>query len=128
MTDFLVTKIPLPIPRPEMEEVHPVLEVGEKLNFPLPDINELDLSYPLVGLDWVLYPWTLLKGKTLNFINELHSQLNTGYTEYSSPDRWTDVLIFFAALGFLSGVIIVSWYVLKELGYTIRYLWNKFHG
>jgi hypothetical protein len=133
MTDFLVKGVPLPIPRPEMEEVHPVLEVGEKLNFPLPELNDLDLTYPLVGLDWVksitidvvLYPWTYTKGKTMELLaqlNSLQSQLNTGYLpdnyNYGGHDVWPFLMV-------IASVVIIGYVICNISSYVIDKLWKK---
>lgn len=67
MTDFLVRLIPLPLPRPVMEEV---VTGGtlQKLEIPVPEMAEVDLSFPLVGSNYwlslqasVLHQWTGLK-------------------------------------------------------------------
>ena len=109
--------------------MHPVLDLPPlKFDIPFPEMAEIDLTYPLVGLDWVLYPWTVTKGFIMELysqLNTLHSQLQTGLTEYVPSDRW------FELLGYLGiGVVaislgVLSYYVVSELIYGIGYLWKK---
>ena len=129
MTDFFIRNVPTPTPRPIMEEmVHGGDNPGIKLDIPLPEMSDIDLTYPLLGLDWVLYPWTYLKGKTMDTstkLTELLSQLNTGNVDYVNPDRWVDVLWFVAAMVLLFSVLTVGYYVVTESWRGIKYLWNK---
>lgn len=57
----VVEHIPLPSPRPTMEEVVHGKEHIFDWNIPLPDMAEIDLSYPKVGLDYLLQPWYWLE-------------------------------------------------------------------
>lgn len=80
MTDFFMRAIPLPIPRPVMEEVHPVLDLPPlKFDIPIPEMADIDLTYPLLGLDWVMYPWTYTKGFFMEHSNlfEFSERLTT---------------------------------------------------
>lgn len=50
-----------------MEEVHLGSDhAGINWNIPFPEMADIDLTYPLIGLDWVKYPWTV----TTNWIGE----------------------------------------------------------
>lgn len=100
MTDILVRAIPLPIPRPVMEEVHLGSDKpGIDWNIPMPDMANLDLSFPLVGSNWWLHQWSRFKDM-FNLYEGKHSwyefQLNS-YEEY--------ILVFgvLLAIGILAG-------------------------
>ena len=69
MTDILPVKIPLPIPRPEMEDL-PLGSVnpGIHLDIPFPEMADIDLSFPLVGTNWMLHNWNNWKQGWLEFV------------------------------------------------------------
>lgn len=120
MTDFLVRQIPLPLPRPMLEENIPgASNPGIKLDIPFPEAADVDLSYPLIGLDWVLYPWTRIKGFYMNYSDWMVSQLQTG-TGYTNSDRWFDVLAFLIGAGVISVSVISVYYLLKLLIFAVK--------
>lgn len=120
MTDFFIKQIPLPLPRPVMEEVvEGSKEAGIKLDIPFPEAADVDLSYPLLGLDWVLYPWTVIRGFYMNYSDWMVNQLQTG-TGYTNPDRWFDVLAFLIGAGVISVSVISVYYLLKLIFRLIK--------
>lgn len=125
MADILINKIPLPIPRPMMEEVHlgsanPGIDWSGKI--PFPEMSDIDLSYPLLGTNWLMYPFhqlnnvaTQLKDKTMNLWNEVNI--------YTSSEKvanlGNEVLAMLLGLGiiFLIGSLIYyTFYGLYLLG------------
>lgn len=122
MTDFLIRVIPTPLPRPQMEEIIPGGKINP-LDIPFPEMAEIDLSYPLVGLDWVLYPWTVTKGKTMELINQL--QTGIGYSD-NVRDLGFEVLMFLAGMGILFFAGVICYYVVKEVSLAVRRIWEIF--
>jgi hypothetical protein len=132
MADFFIKNTPIPVPRPIMEETI----TGGKINpldIPLPEMADIDLTYPLVGLDWVksitidvvLYPWTYTKGKTMELLaqlNSLQSQLNTGYLpdnyNYGGHDVWPFLIV-------IASVVIIGYIIYNISSYVIDKLWKK---
>lgn len=100
MTDFFIRNTPTPMPRPMMEEtIHGAANPGIKLDIPFPEMANIDLTYPLIGLDWVTYPWTYLKGLTMELWN---------YTNiYDFSSRAEDVIYSVVAVLSIAAIIVV---------------------
>jgi len=118
MADFLIHAIPLPLPRPIMEEVvHGAKDAGIKFDIPIPETSDIDLSFPLVGMNWITYPWTLLKEQSSVLKGKI--MLNQ-YNEYlPGADRFEDLYIL--------GIVIVGLFVLVTSVYVIGYTLENFY-
>ena len=102
MTDILLTKIPLPIPRPVMEEVHLGSDhPGIDWHIPVPDMADIDLSFPLVGTNWLLSPFREMK---------------QGWAEFIFYP-WTEVLFF-------GGTLIAIGAFAAGLEFLLRRIWK----
>lgn len=101
MTDFFIKLIPIPLPRPEMEEIIPgAKNAGIKLDIPFPDMANIDLTFPLVGSNYWLSLWTGFKD-LFNF------EEKQGWVEFQI-NSYEEVVVFFGvliAVGFFSGLL-----------------------
>jgi hypothetical protein len=61
LTDFFIKNTPLPLPRPVMEELVPGSDnPGIKLDIPFPEMADIDLSFPLVGMNYIWSYWNMI--------------------------------------------------------------------
>lgn len=108
----MIKNTPIPLPRPVMEEIVPGGEnPGIKLDIPIPEMADIDLSYPLIGLDWVVYPWTLTKGLTMELMTRLSDLTNLELFE------WLELSLLTAALAVVAGGIFLAF------AYVVRKFW-----
>ena len=86
MTDFFIKNTPIPLPRPLIEEIIPGgVNPGIKLDIPFPEMADIDLSFPLVGTNWLLHPFREMK---------------QGWAEFVFYP-WTEVVFFGGVLVFI---------------------------
>jgi len=109
MADLLVRHIPLPLPRPVMEETVEGAK-NVKMNWleeiPLPEMPELDLSWPKVGTEWLLQPWYEWKR----------------FTEMNIYDFGNDWVELFLLVGTAVGIGLIALLILEGLFKGIEYL------
>jgi hypothetical protein len=113
MADLLIKQIPLPLPRPVMEET--VLgsdKPGIEWNIPLPDTAGVDLSFPVVGTQWLLQPWNRMMEL---FTNERFFRSKTGGYELLLYNRFEEVIVFVFVLGGVSLTLAGVVFVLEKI-------------
>lgn len=111
MTDFFIRNIPTPLPRPIMEEtIHGAANPGIRLDIPMPEMADIDLTYPLLGLDWVTYPWTYTKGLFM----ELLSYTNI----YDFAANAEDFFYFLLVTSTLAAVVVLG-------SMLVGWVWKK---
>lgn len=112
MADFLVNKIPLPIPRP-----HEIADVAVDPRIYNPVTHLPDIwSEHLVGTAWLSYPWTWTKEtarsaleKAMNFWNEATELSNQFYgwldSTWKPTSDLTDFLISVIGITIVATVV-----------------------
>lgn len=92
VVEKVVEHIPLPTPRPVMEEV---ITGGKtipfNLNIPFTQ-SEVDLSFPLVGMNWIS-----------NIFSRIGDKMEQVYI--NAGEKWLEVIFFLGALAFFGGII-----------------------
>jgi len=102
MVDFVIKTVPLPLPRPLLEEVVPGAENANiHWNIPFPEMADVNLSFPVVGMNWLLQPWN-------NF--------RQGWYEFVFYP-WTEVVVF-------GGVLVAIGAFAGGLELLLRKLWK----
>lgn len=101
MVDFLVRQIPLPIARPQIEDIVVDTRIYNR-DIPVPDI----FSYSQSWIDWIT--------ERVEEMKEMINQLNTGYLDnnytYSGHDIWP----FLGIIGFLVVIGYLTAWVFKK--------------
>lgn len=96
MTDFFIKLIPIPLPRPEMEEIIPGGVLREvKLDIPF-NPAEVDLTFPVVGFNWFRMKWNEMNPFSFGFAEDKH-----GWYNLLIYNNASEVLLFLGALGII---------------------------